>query len=72
MQSDQKLLLAYDPDMAHPLIKGIEYPYSIRAAFRYWANSGCRPMVAATSHLSDYIRAVNAEKEERLTRYNYC
>jgi hypothetical protein len=65
----QKLLPAYDKDMAHPLINGIEYPYSITDAENKLIAAGVKFM--AGYGLSDHIRAINREKRERLTRYNF-
>lgn len=64
-----KLLLPYDPDLACPLINGIEYPYSIMAAMKYFSESGARCMIDYTG-IDAYRRAVRQEKSERLTRYN--
>jgi hypothetical protein len=63
-----KLLLAYDPDMAYPLIDGIEYPYSIKQAFKYFSDAGCNFMPLG---FDEYRRALRKEAEERRTRYNF-
>lgn len=68
-QSEIKLLPAYDEDMAYPLINGIEYPYRISEAEGYYMRLGVGFM--AGYGLSDHIRAINREKQARLTRYNF-
>lgn len=64
-----KLLEAYNPDMAYPLIDGKEYPYSILEAFKYFESIGSRCM--GPYDYSQYLHEVNREKEQRLTRYNF-
>jgi hypothetical protein len=68
MEKQTLLLPAYDPDMAHPLINGIEYPYSIMGAFKKFSEMGFRFMGLG---IDDYRAAVRQEKRERLIRYNF-
>lgn len=68
--NNQKLLTAYDPDMAYPLINQIEYPYSISAAWKYFREMDVKFMHGHRD-ISELIRLKRKEKEERLTRYNF-
>lgn len=65
-----KLLPPYDPDMAYPIINGIEYPYSIMKAHTYFSKMNVSFM-SDQRGLDGCLRSVRREKQERLTRYNF-
>lgn len=64
---EQKLLPAYNPDIAYPLINHVEYPYSIMEAYNYFSKMNMKCMIGRLG-IDDYRRDVNKEKRDRIER----